>query len=251
MMSIEGRQPVREALRAGRPIDRIVIAEGARAAGVLEEILREARERGIPVERVPRASLDRRASSRAHQGVIAEAAAYRTRDWREGVAAARAAGRKPLLLALDGIQDPQNLGALLRSAEVLGTDAVIVPARRSAPLGAAVAKAAAGALEHLVVDQVSNVERALAACSQEGLWIVALAGEGEQPIEDCELLGEPVVVVVGAEGAGVSSLIRKRADALVRIPMLGRIGSLNASAAGAICLWEASRHRRVAPGDTN
>lgn len=241
--TIEGRQPVREALRAGRKIERIMIADGARPEGVLGEILREARERGIPVETVARALLDERAESRAHQGVIAVAEAYRTRDWREGVEAARAAGRAPLVLALDGIQDPQNMGALLRSAEVLGVDAVIVPSRRSAPLGAGVAKAAAGALEHLVVDQVANVERALASCRQEGLWLVALAGEADMTVDACELLAEPVAVVVGAEGSGVSALIRKRADALVRIPMRGRVGSLNAAAAGAICLWEAARRR--------
>jgi len=195
---IEGRQPVREALRAGRSIRRVVIADGAQMKGVLAEIVTLARAAKVRVDRVPRTAIDARASTRAHQGVIAEAAPYRTRSWRDGLARARAASEQPLLLALDGIEDPHNVGALVRSAEVFGVHAVIVPARRAAPLTAAVAKAAAGALEHLVVDQVPNLDRALAACKDEGLWVVSLAGDG----------------------------------------------SLNASVAGAIALWETARKRR-------
>lgn len=243
MELIEGRQPVREALRAGRRIRRIVLAAGAEPRGVLAEILDLAREAGVRVERAPREAIDARAVTRAHQGVIAEALPRPDRSWRDGVAAARAVGRAPLLLALDGIQDPQNLGALLRSAEVFGVDAVLVPRRRSAPLGPATAKAAAGALEHLLVDQVANLERTLDACRRDGLWVVALAAEGDQEITACRLLTEPVAIVIGAEGAGVSGLIRRRSDALVRIPTAGRVGSLNASVAGAICLWEVARQR--------
>jgi 23S rRNA (guanosine2251-2'-O)-methyltransferase len=240
---IEGRQPVREALRAGRTIHRLLIAEGAEPKGVLAEILRRARESGIRVDRVPRDAIDARAQSHAHQGVLAEAAPYKTRSWREGVRKARDESRKPILLALDGVEDPQNAGALLRSAEVFGVDAVLLPKRRAAPLTPAVEKASAGAIEHLVIDVVSNLERALAECKEEGMWIVALASEGEQTIDTCDLLEEPVVLVIGSEGAGVSKLIRTRADMVVRIPTSGRIESLNASVAGAICLWEASRRR--------
>lgn len=247
MDQIEGRQPVREALRAGRAIRRILVAEGAQAKGPLGEILALARERGVRVERVPRAAIERRATSPVHQGVIAEARAVRTRSWREGADAARSAGRAPLLLALDGIEDPRNLGALLRSADAFGVDAVLIPRRRSAGLGAAAAKASAGAIEHLAIDEVPNLERALAACRGDGIWIVALAAEGAQDISDCVLLDEPVAIVVGAEGAGVSRLVRERADAVVRIPLAGAVASLNASVAGAIALWEATRRRR-SPG---
>jgi len=241
---IEGRQPVREALRAGRSIERIFIADGARLKGTLQDIVSLAKEAKVPIVRLARSDIDKRATTRAHQGVIAEAEPYRTRSWRDGLKQARASDEKPLFLALDGIEDPHNVGALLRSAEVFGVHAVLFPKRRAAPLTATVAKAAAGALEHLVVDQVPNLERALAACRDEGLWIVSLAGESSHPIDGCSLLGEPVVLVVGAEGAGVSSLIRKRSDAVVSIPRSGRIGSLNASVAGAIALWETARKRQ-------
>ena len=245
MELIEGRQPVREALRAGRPISRILIAEGAQTRGTLAEIVELARAARVRVDHVPRAALDSKATTRAHQGVIAEAAAVRARSWREGLELARAAGEAPLFLALDGIEDPHNAGALVRSAEVFGAHAVLIPKRRASPLSASMAKAAAGAMEHIVVDQVTNLERALADCREEGLWIVVLSGDGEQPLERCELLTEPVVVVIGKEGAGVSPLLRKRADAVVSIETRGRVASLNASVAGAIALWETARKRRA------
>ncbi|HEX9775231.1 MAG TPA: 23S rRNA (guanosine(2251)-2'-O)-methyltransferase RlmB [Actinomycetota bacterium] len=240
---LEGRQAVREAMRAGRRIERLSVAAGARVQGALAEIVELAAETGVPVERVPRAVLDERAETRAHQGVIARVAARAAGSWRDAVHGARAAGRTPLLLALDGIQDPQNVGALLRTAEALGVDAVLLPGRRAASLGPGVAKASAGAVEHLAIDVVGNLESALRACKEEGLWVVALAGDGPTDVRECALLGEPAVVVVGAEGRGVSRIVRKRADDIIVIPMLGRVGSLNASAAGAIALWEASKRR--------
>ena len=245
MEFIEGRQPVREALRAGRPISRILIAEGAQSRGNLAEIVELARAARVRVDRVPRAALDAKATTRAHQGVIAEAAAVQARSWREGLERARAAGEAPLFVALDGIEDPHNAGALVRSAEVFGAHAVLMPKRRASPLSPSMAKAAAGAMEHIVVDQVTNLERALADCRAEGLWIVVLSGDGEQPLERCDLLTEPVVIVIGKEGAGVSPLIRKRADAVVSIETRGRVASLNASVAGGVALWETSRKRRL------
>ncbi|HJT37977.1 MAG TPA: 23S rRNA (guanosine(2251)-2'-O)-methyltransferase RlmB [Actinomycetota bacterium] len=245
---IEGRQPVREALRAGRPLHRILIAEGAHSRGALAEIVELARAAGVRIDRVPRAAIEARATTKAHQGVLAEGAARAPRSWREGLAGARAAGELPLFLALDGIEDPHNAGALVRSAEAFGAHAVLIPKRRSSPLSAAMAKASAGALEHIVVDQVTNLERALASCREEGLWLVALSGDGDVPLERCTLLEEPVVLVVGKEGTGVSSLIRKRADAVCSIPLAGRVGSLNASVAGAVALWETARRRRVLRG---
>jgi 23S rRNA (guanosine2251-2'-O)-methyltransferase len=241
---IEGRQPVREALRAGRPIGRILIADGAQNRGTLAEIISLARAARVRVDHVPRATIDARAMTRMHQGVIAEASAVAARSWREGLQRARDAGEPALFLALDGIEDPHNAGALVRSAEVFGAHAVLLPKRRGSPLSAAMAKASAGALEHVIVDQVTNMDHTLAACREEGLWVVALAGGGDQPLDECALLEEPVVIVVGKEGTGVSALIRKRADAVVAIPTVGRIGSLNASVAGAIALWETARKRR-------
>jgi 23S rRNA (guanosine2251-2'-O)-methyltransferase len=240
---IEGRNPVREALRSGRAISAIYIAERAPQRGALADIVAAARRAGVPLTRLSRAELDARARSRAHQGVIAEAADVEFGSWRDGVAIARANGEIPLLLALDGITDPQNFGSLLRSAEVFGAHGVIAPGRRSAPITPAVEKAAAGALGYVLLDRVGSLERALAECRKEGLWIVGLAGDGETTLEALDLLSEPIVLVVGSEGAGISRLVRDRADALVRIPMAGRIGSLNAAVAGAIALYETRRRR--------
>jgi len=225
-------------------VRRILIADGAQIRGTLAEIVSLARVARVRIDHVPRATIDARATTRMHQGVIAEASTVAARSWREGLERGREAGEPALFLALDGIEDPHNAGALIRSAEVFGAHAVLVPKRRGSPLSAAVAKAAAGALEHVVVDQVTNMDHALAACREEGLWVVALAGEGDLPLDECALLEEPVVIVVGKEGTGVSSLLRKRADAVVAIPTVGRIGSLNASVAGAIALWETARKRR-------
>ncbi len=241
---IEGRRPVLEALRAGRAIRRILVADRVQERGTIADIVRVARRAGVRVERLPRAAIERRARTSSHQGVIAEVARFRSRSWHEGVEAARAAGRAPLVLALDGIADPHNVGALLRSAEAFGVDAVLLPRRRAATIGPVVIKASSGAVEHLVIDEVGNLERALAACREDGLWIVALAAQDDPDIRSSELLGEPVAVVVGAEGDGVSKLILDRADARVGIPLRGNIESLNASVAGALCLWEAARRRR-------
>ena len=240
---IEGRNPVREALRAGRPIRRLLVAEGATARGPLAEIIASARAAGIRVDRVPRERLDGMAASRAHQGVIAEAEGFRYRPWQDALSLAVERGQPPLLLALDGITDPGNLGALLRSAEASGAHGALIPARRSADVTPVVEKASAGALEHLILDRVPNLERALAELRSKGLWVVGLDGGAEGTIWTCELLTEPVVLVVGAEGHGLGRLIAERADALVRIPLGGRIASLNAASAGAVALFEAARRR--------
>ncbi|HJR19211.1 MAG TPA: 23S rRNA (guanosine(2251)-2'-O)-methyltransferase RlmB [Actinomycetota bacterium] len=240
---IEGRNPVREALRAGRPIRRILIADGVADRGALGEIVATAASAGVRVERVPRPVLDKIATGRAHQGVIAEAEPYRYRSWEDAVAAAKERGEVPLLLALDGVTDPGNLGSLIRSAEAAGAHAVLVPKRRAAPVTPTVEKASAGALEHLPVDRVTNLERALEACKGLGLWVVGLSGSVQAPLWACDLLTEPLVLIVGAEGKGLSRLISERADALVRIPMQGRVGSLNAAVAGAVALFEVSRRR--------
>jgi 23S rRNA (guanosine2251-2'-O)-methyltransferase len=241
---IEGRNPVREAIRAGRTISRILVATGAQERGALAEIIETARNAKIRVDRVPRARLDHIAESGAHQGIIAEVEDYKYRPWRDGLELAKAREETPLFLALDGITDPHNLGSLLRSAEAFGVHAVLLPERRSSPITAVVAKASAGALEYLVIDRVGNLERALASCKGAGLWLVGLVGTADTSVDECALFEEPVVLIIGDEGRGISRLIRERADQLVRIPQAGRVASLNASVAGAIAMREASGRRR-------
>jgi len=242
---IEGRNPVREALRSGRRIRRLLVAEGA-GGGPVAEIARSARLAGIRVERVPRRTLDEIATSRSHQGVIAEAEAYRYRSWREALDLARAHGEPPLLLAVDGITDPGNLGSLLRSAEAAGAHGVLVSRRRAAPVTPVVEKASAGALEHLIIDRVPNLSSALTDLRSEGVWTVGLDARATSSIWDCELLAEPVALVVGAEGRGLGRLVSDRADALVSIPLEGKVGSLNAAVAGALALFETKRRRHSA-----
>ncbi|MBI4728297.1 MAG: 23S rRNA (guanosine(2251)-2'-O)-methyltransferase RlmB [Acidobacteria bacterium] len=243
MERIEGRNPVREALRAGRPIRRILISKEAAPRGALAEIVALAREAGVRVDRVPRAAISEHSSGTAPQGVIAEVDEYRYRSWREGLAGAGERGEPPMFLALDRVTDPRNLGSLLRSAEVFGCHAVLLPSRRSAPITAVAEKAAAGATGHLVIDRVDSLERALAACRKAGLWVVGLDASAEASIDSVELLGEPVALVVGSEGTGLSRLVSERADALARVPMAGRLGSLGVAVAGAIALYEARRRR--------
>jgi 23S rRNA (guanosine2251-2'-O)-methyltransferase len=243
LVRIEGRRPVEEALRSGRRIRRILVAEGAEARGTLATILAAAAAAGVSVERVPRAALDRTAETRAHQGVVAEAEPFRYRSWREALRRAERRGEPPLLLALDGVEDPGNVGALLRSAEAAGCHGVILRARRAAPVTPAAEKASAGAVEHLVVDRVPNLARALAECRRAGLWVVGLDASAAEPLFGCALLREPVVLVVGSEARGLSRLVAERADLLVRIPMAGRVASLSAPAAGTVALFEARRLR--------
>lgn len=228
---------MREAFRANVPIKRLLVAAGAIEKGSLAEIVEIARQRHVEVRRVERAALDADAETGAHQGVIAEAAEYHYRPWQDAVALAEQRGEPPLLLALDGITDPQNTGSLIRSAHLLGAHGVLLPSRRAATVNATVVKASAGAVWHTIVDLVTNLERALADCKQKGLWLVGLDGAADTEVSNCPLLSEPMALMVGAEGEGLSRLLRERADVLVRIPQHGVIDSFGASVAGAIALY--------------
>jgi 23S rRNA (guanosine2251-2'-O)-methyltransferase len=239
---IEGRNPVREALAAGRAIHRLLVAEGS-SGGPIAEIVRAARSAGVRVERVPREVLDRLATTRAHQGVIAEAESFRYRPIDEALDLAASRGEVPLLLALDGITDPGNLGSLLRTADASGAHGVLIPKHKAAAVTPVVSKASAGALEHLIVDRVTNLGTALAGLRERGLWIVGLDAGQPTSIWECDLLAEPLVLVVGAEGKGIGRLVKERSDALVSIPMRGRVASLNAAVAGALALYE-TVHKR-------
>ena len=233
-----GRQPVRECLRARRRhIHRLILAEGIKETGVVGEILNLAAELKISPRRVPRSQLDRVAET--HQGVALEVAGYPYVDVEAILRRARKLGEPPLILALDHLQDPHNLGALLRTAEVAGVHGAIIPRRRSVGVTPAVVSASAGASEHLRVAQVTNLVRTLEALKADGLWIAGLDSHPEaQPFYQVDL-DRPLVLVVGAEGQGLSHLVRKTCDLRLRLPVRGRVESLNASVAGGIALYAA------------
>jgi 23S rRNA (guanosine2251-2'-O)-methyltransferase len=227
---LAGVHPVREALRAGRALDRVLIARGA-GGPRLQEIIDAARERAIPLRFEPREALDRAANNAAHQGVVAFGAAQRYADLEQVVQSAE------LLVLLDGVEDPHNLGAIVRSAHAAGAAAVMIPERRAAGLTEVVAKAAAGALEHLPVVRVGNVTQTLEELKRRGFWIYGL-DERARDLYSAIEYARPTVFVLGAEGQGIHQLVKEHCDALVRIPMAGAIASLNVSVAAGIVLFE-------------
>ncbi len=240
---IEGRRPVVEALRGGRRVARVVVAAGGAERGTLAELLALAAERGVPVETVPRSVLDAHAETGAHQGVAAVVAPLEPIELDELLAIPLGGSEPPFFLALDGIEDPHNLGALVRSADAAGCHGVVLPRHRSAPLSATAVKSSAGALEHVPVAEVPNLTRALERLHASGLWCVGLDAGAQASLFDLDLTDEPVCVVVGGEGAGLHRLVRETCDLLVRIPMGGQVESLNASVAGALALFEVRRRR--------
>lgn len=242
---VVGLHPVRELLRAGRPVRRVAVASGRSDSDVLHELLDLARSAGVAVDRVDRDELDARAEGLVHQGVVATAPPFPYADLDGVLDAAAAAGEVPLLVALDGVTDPHNLGSICRTAEAVGAHAVVVPGRRAASVTPVAEKAAAGALAHLPVVQVTNLVRALTSIADRPVWSLGLDAEGEVEVADSHLLADPLVLVVGAEGSGLSRLTRDTCDQLVRLPMRGNVGSLNASVATAVALYaiDAARHR--------
>ena len=238
---LEGRNAVTEALRSGRTIDKVFIADGETDRS-LQRLAAQAKDAGAVVVPVDRRKLDAMSVTRAHQGIIALAAAhdYATVDQMLEEAAAR--GESPLLIICDELTDPHNLGAIMRSAECAGAHGVIIPKRRSVGLNATVAKASAGAVEYMKVARVTNLNQTIKELKEKGVWIFGTAAEGSVPMYKADLTG-PAAIVIGNEGEGLSQLVRKNCDMLVNIPMKGQISSLNASAAASILLYEAVRQR--------
>ena len=237
---IWGRHAAQAALESDRPIHRIWCTPEMRFQPRFLQLLREAKAGGVLVEEVTWARLGQLTDGAVHQGIVLQAAAADTLDLGSLVDGCRGLGEPPLLMALDGITDPHNLGAIVRSAEALGAHGLVLPQRRSAGLTGSVAKVAAGALEHLPVARVVNLNRALDTLKQEGYRVIGLAGEGSVSLSDADLDG-PLVIVTGSEGSGLSMLTRKHCDQLVRIPLRGATPSLNASVATAMVLYEVAR----------
>jgi 23S rRNA (guanosine2251-2'-O)-methyltransferase len=243
--TIYGLIPVLEALRSGhRPLQQITIAEGARHER-LKELLELAKLTRIPVHRAPRQALDRALPGVTHQGVMARTAAsgyYDAEELLDRLAAMVNSEQKPLVLGLDAIEDPRNLGAILRTAECAGVDGVFIPERRAAGLTATVAKAAAGALEHVAVARVANLVQLIERLKQLNIWVVGATGDASLHYQEWDWTA-PSALFVGNESGGLHRLVRERCDALVRIPVRGRIESLNVSVAAGVMLYEALRQR--------
>ena len=232
-MILAGIHPVAEALRAGRPIERVLVAKGA-GGPRLQEIIELARRGSIPLRFEPRPALDRLAGSAAHQGVVALGAAQKYRAL-ENISA-------DLLVFLDGVEDPHNLGAIIRTAHAAGAGAVVIPERRAAGLTDVVAKAAAGALEHLPVVRVGNINRALDDVKDRGFTVYGVDERGAVDYDQVAYRS-PAALVLGGEGKGIHDLVRKRCDAVLRIPMAGKISSLNVSVAAGVVLFDWKRRR--------
>ena len=237
---IWGRHPALAALESGRPVHRIWCTPEMRFSPKFLQLLREAKASGVLVEEVTWARLGQITGGAVHQGIVLQTAAAETLDLPSLIEGCRQLGEAPVLMALDGITDPHNLGAIVRSAEALGAHGVVLPQRRSAGLTGSAAKVAAGALEHLPVARVVNLNRALDSLKQEGYRVIGLAGEGTVTLEEADLDG-PLVIVTGSEGEGLSMLTRRHCDQLVRIPLRGSTPSLNASVATALLLYEVAR----------
>jgi 23S rRNA (guanosine2251-2'-O)-methyltransferase len=235
-----GRNAVMEALRSGRPLNKLYVQEGLQG-GSLGEILHQAKEAGIMVEYVKPEKLHTLLPGIKHQGVAAVAAPVAFRSLEKVLEKARSRGEAPFLLLLDELQDPQNVGALIRTADAAGVHGVLLPVRHSCPLNAVVAKTSAGAVEYVPVVQIGNVTQTLQKLKEQGFWVVGADMSGNICYE-ADLTG-PIVVVVGAEGKGLGRLVRESCDILVRLPMFGGVNSLNAGAAGAVLLYEVVRQR--------
>jgi 23S rRNA (guanosine2251-2'-O)-methyltransferase len=239
---IYGLHAVREALRSGaRPLVRLLVVRQDRQ---FADLIRLARSAGVPVHLQPRPVLDRLVPDGRHQGVVGLAASKRYADPKEILDYARERGEPPFLVILDGVEDPHNLGAVLRTAEAAGVHGVFIPERRAVGLTASVAKVSAGALEHIRVARVPNVSRLIEALQADRVWVYALDADAKKLYTALDLRG-PLALVLGGEGKGVRAGVLDKCDERVRIPMLGRVSSLNVSAAAALVLFEAVRQRTV------
>ena len=236
-----GSNPLREALKQGRPINRVWIARDKNDR-ITAEIVKRCHDRGIPYSKVDKAALDRIVGGQAHQGFAAQVAPKQYTPWTQMLERAVSLRQIPLIVMLDEVEDPQNLGAALRSVEALGAHGIVLPKHRAAPLTFGAASASAGALEYVPVDRVTNLAQTLEAMKKEGLWALGATAGAGQTIYRIDLT-VPLVIVMGGENKGLSPLMTKKCDMLGCIPMSGEINSLNVSAALAIVLSEANRQR--------
>jgi 23S rRNA (guanosine2251-2'-O)-methyltransferase len=242
---VAGRNPVVEALRAGIPASTLYVAVGIDADERVREAVKLASALRIPMLDAQRTELDRYTSGAVHQGLVLQVPNYEYAHPDDVLALATKSGQPPLIVALDGVTDPRNLGAVVRSAAAFGAHGVLIPERRAAGMTASAWKASAGAAARLPVGRATNLNRALAAYKDAGLLVVGLAGGGDVDLSEFEAATEPIVLVVGSEGKGLSRLVQERCDLVVRIPIAAATESLNASVAAGVALYEVARRRAV------
>ena len=240
-LTIEGRNAVIEAFRSGKPIDKLFVLDGCQD-GPVRTIIREAKKHDTLLQFVAKERLDQMSETGRHQGVIACAAAYEYAEVDDILKIAEEKGEPPFLFLLDGIEDPHNLGAIIRTANLAGAHGVIIPKRRAVGLTATVAKTSAGALNYTPVAKVTNLAKTIEELKQKGIWFVCADMNGT-PMYDLDLKG-PIGLVIGSEGEGVSRLVRENCDFIASIPMKGDIDSLNASVAAGVMAYEIVRQRR-------
>ncbi len=239
---IAGKHPVMEALRSGRDINKIWIAEGAQKS-LTQPIVAEAKQHGVIVQFVDKRKLDAMVEGVQHQGVVAQAAAFAYAEIEDLLARARELNETPFLLILDEIEDPHNLGSILRTAECTGVHGVIIPKRRSVGLTATVLKTSAGAAEHVPVARVTNLAQTIDRLKEEGVWVAGTDVSAPQDVYKTKF-DLPLAIVIGNEGKGMGRLIKEKCDFLVKLPMHGRLNSLNASVAAGVLMYEVVRQRR-------
>lgn len=241
-LTIEGRNAVTEALRSGRPVDKLFVLDGCQD-GPVRTIIREAKKHDTIINFVSKERLDSMSETGKNQGVIAYAAAYEYAEVQDILDAAGEKGEPPFIFILDGIEDPHNLGAIIRTANLAGAHGVIIPKRRAVGLTATVAKTSAGAINYTPVAKVTNIAQTIEELKKEGMWFVCAAMDGEV-MYNLDLKG-PIGLVIGAEGEGVSRLVREKCDFTASIPMKGNIDSLNASVAAGVLAYEIVRQRML------
>ena len=237
---VAGRNAVMEVLKGSRSVNRLLVANGS-AEGSMREIIAVAKEKGINIQFYDRSKLDAMAPGIRHQGVLAQVPPVQYAELEDILQIARDRNEPPFIVLLDELEDPHNLGAILRTADAAGVHGVLIPKHRSCPLSATVAKTSAGAVEHVPVARIGNMVQTIKKLKKEGLWVAAADMDGTD-YYDTDLTGS-LLLVIGSEGRGVGRLIKEQCDFVVRIPMVGKINSLNASVAGSILMYEAMKQR--------
>lgn len=240
---IEGRNPVLEALRAGHPLIKIYLLKNE-GSGPIRTIIDAARHKRVPISYIDSLALNKMAVTRNHQGVIAIAAEWKYATLDRILQRAAAKDEPSFLVLLDGVEDPQNLGSIIRTAEAAGVHGLIIPERRAVGLTAAVSRASAGAVEHLPVARVTNLTRTIQELKNAGLWFTGIEMNGETELYEADLKGS-IGLVLGGEGRGISRLVAETCDQIVRLPMWGRVNSLNVSVASGIACYEVRRIRNL------